>query len=102
MVNASATPAEEDEEEFLVTHSLLLPPINSHERKLLYQEIGHLYPMLSLKECNEDNEVGNMRIVASRNSGRAKYCARVYSSRRNHRKWLPVRTPRFNTMQVFG
>lgn len=37
------------------TESLLLPPLNSHKRKLLYQEVSNRYPMLSLEELPEDN-----------------------------------------------
>ena len=39
----------------LATESLLLPPLNSHKRKLLYQEVSNRYPTLSLKELPEDN-----------------------------------------------
>ena len=39
----------------LETTSLLLPPLNSHKRKLLYQEVSNRYPTLSLKELPEDN-----------------------------------------------
>lgn len=35
---------------------LVLPPMSSHERKLLYQVINSKYPVLSLQELDEDNQ----------------------------------------------
>ena len=53
-LNASAKHATSSE---TVTSSLLLPLMDSHKRKLLYQHAANTYPMLSLKETIEDNQV---------------------------------------------
>lgn len=39
------------------TFSFLLPLMDSHKRKLLYQHVSNTYPMLQLKETDEDNQV---------------------------------------------
>lgn len=52
----SSTKAE-SEEDGITTLSLLLPPLNSHKRKLLYQEMARRYPSMILSEQSQDNEV---------------------------------------------
>ena len=49
--------AEPADEERITTLSLLLPPLNSHKRKLLYQEMARRYPSMILSEQSQDNEV---------------------------------------------
>lgn len=49
--------AEQTDSASTVTLSLLLPPMDSHKRKLLYQHAANVYPMLLLKETPEDNLV---------------------------------------------
>lgn len=56
-VNEASTPTTSDIDELPVTHTLLLGPLDSHKRKLLYQLVGHLYPILSMKELDDDNAV---------------------------------------------
>lgn len=41
----------------ITTFTLLLPPLNSHKRKLLYQEMARRYPSMILNENTQDNEV---------------------------------------------
>lgn len=53
----SITPAESTPEDTITTQSLLLPPLNSHKRKLLYQEMARRYPAMILSEQSQDNEV---------------------------------------------
>ena len=53
----SSTKAESTEEDRITTLSLLLPPLNSHKRKLLYQEMARRYPSMILSEQTQDNEV---------------------------------------------
>ena len=52
----SSTKAESTEEDRITTLSLLLPPLNSHKRKLLYQEMARRYPSMILSEQTQDNE----------------------------------------------
>ena len=44
-------------EEVSETHSLHLPPLNSHQRKLLYQTVSQSYPFLSLEENGDEAKV---------------------------------------------
>lgn len=53
----STTTAESTTEDSITTQSLLLPPLNSHKRKLLHQEMARRYPSMILSEQSQDNEV---------------------------------------------
>ena len=59
MVNTIETPESDqaEGEEMYETHSLQLPSLNSHQRKLLFQTISQSYPFLSLEENAEDLKV---------------------------------------------
>lgn len=54
---ATGEPTGKSIEEGITTLSLLLPPLNSHKRKLLYQEMARRYPSMILSEQSQDNEV---------------------------------------------
>ena len=53
----SSTKAESTEEDRSRRCRCCLPPLNSHKRKLLYQEMARRYPSMILSEQTQDNEV---------------------------------------------
>ena len=56
-INDDTTKPESSSDGAIMTFTLLLPPLNSHKRKLLYQEMARRYPSMILNENTQDNEV---------------------------------------------